>query len=247
VNINGDYSNPLPLVFLPRKTELKGASDWDKLAYRGGAVGNAAGNTYTPPATTALVAEATPNDVAPVKMMYDVRVDGYNYIRIGKGQTRNVRFRIVNDGTQPDSYSVTVGISRNAGYVDLSSVPAEASLKAGESVSISIPVSVPRNNVAEPDRQGNVLSFNMVVASKTQSLSPAVGGGLSVDVFVPSGVTGDFNGDGVVDLDDLGVIQKSLNVSVDNNDPRDLNFDGRIDAVDARLLTTLCDKPRCAR
>jgi hypothetical protein len=30
------------------------------------------------------------------------------------------------------------------------------------------------------------------------------------------------------------------------NDLRDLNGDGKIDALDSRILTTLCTRPRCA-
>lgn len=62
-----------------------------------------------------------------------------------------------------------------------------------------------------------------------------------------SGVRGDLNGDGVVDLSDLAILQSALNTKTATpNDPRDLNHDGKIDALDARVLTTLCTYPRCA-
>ena len=60
-------------------------------------------------------------------------------------------------------------------------------------------------------------------------------------------IRGDFNGDGVVDIFDLNVINAVLNTAATVvADDRDLNKDGRIDALDLRILTTLCTRPRCA-
>ncbi len=57
---------------------------------------------------------------------------------------------------------------------------------------------------------------------------------------------GDLDGDGDVDTDDLAVLQRYLNNPATTDDPKDLNRDGRIDALDARILTTLCTRSRCA-
>lgn len=57
---------------------------------------------------------------------------------------------------------------------------------------------------------------------------------------------GDLNRDGSVDSRDVAFITGALN-SVPNGpwDPRDVNRDGAINVLDARLVVTLCSKPRC--
>lgn len=70
---------------------------------------------------------------------------------------------------------------------------------------------------------------------------------IAVPIFVPQSTHGDLNGDGKVDLEDVAIIQGALNsTAVGPNDARDLNHDGVINALDARILTTLCTYPRCA-
>jgi hypothetical protein len=69
----------------------------------------------------------------------------------------------------------------------------------------------------------------------------------SVTVNVPLLKEGDLNGDGIIDTDDLNILDSYLNRSANGpNDSRDLNHDGKIDALDARILITLCTYPRCA-
>jgi hypothetical protein len=66
-------------------------------------------------------------------------------------------------------------------------------------------------------------------------------------VQVLGGIRGDFNADGIVDIEDLSIITSSLNTPANGpSDARDLNHDGKIDALDARILETLCTYPRCA-
>lgn len=68
-----------------------------------------------------------------------------------------------------------------------------------------------------------------------------------VSVSVPNSVRGDLNGDGRVDTVDLNILDSYLNTPANGpNDARDLNHDGVINALDARILTTLCTYPRCA-
>lgn len=70
---------------------------------------------------------------------------------------------------------------------------------------------------------------------------------VSVKISVPANIRGDFNGDGHVDKDDLNFILAALNTPANGpNDARDLNHDGVINALDARILVTLCTKPGCA-
>jgi hypothetical protein len=69
----------------------------------------------------------------------------------------------------------------------------------------------------------------------------------STTVTVGGAVRGDLNNDGLVDIDDLNILDSVLNTPANGpNDARDLNHDGVINALDARILVTLCTYPRCA-
>ena len=60
-------------------------------------------------------------------------------------------------------------------------------------------------------------------------------------------VIGDLDNDGDVDRDDLNILLASRNQpSSGPDDPKDLDGDGMITALDARKLTQLCTRPRCA-
>ncbi len=68
--------------------------------------------------------------------------------------------------------------------------------------------------------------------------------GLSVE---DAPLLGDLDSDGDVDQSDLNVVLAARNTKASGpNDPRDLDFDGRITALDARKLTSLCTRVRCA-
>lgn len=58
---------------------------------------------------------------------------------------------------------------------------------------------------------------------------------------------GDVNGDQVVDDRDLWIVMRTLPAGVGPNDPRDLDYDGRVTISDARLLVLYCTKPNCAQ
>src|SRR3984885_10662858 len=98
-----------------------------------------------------------------------------------------------------------------------------------------------------------------VAAVSTTGIITATGGGnttifvsasgiqASVPVSVPPALRGDLNGDGKVDQDDLNVILPALNTPATKPaDARDLNRDGSINALDSRILVTLCSRPDCA-
>ena len=75
-------------------------------------------------------------------------------------------------------------------------------------------------------------------------------GSLTTRVGVSVGVValrGDFNLDGVVDQRDIDYLTRFLNTqAASSSDARDLNGDGLINALDLRVLTTICTRPRCA-
>jgi Dockerin type I domain len=68
-----------------------------------------------------------------------------------------------------------------------------------------------------------------------------------IHVSVPPAIRGDLNGDGIVDKSDVAVIMDALNTPANGpNDARDLNHDGVINLLDARIAATLCTHPLCA-
>ena len=82
--------------------------------------------------------------------------------------------------------------------------------------------------------------FELVVGAGVRESVPT-----RISIVVPK--LGDINLDGVVDSNDLNLILAALNKPANGpNDLRDLNGDGKIDALDSRKLITLCTRPRCA-
>ena len=82
--------------------------------------------------------------------------------------------------------------------------------------------------------------FSLVVNDGLNDSQPA-----SVTVTVP--ILGDIDGDSDVDNNDLSRITSALNTKASGpNDLRDLNGDGKIDALDSRILVTRCTRARCA-
>jgi hypothetical protein len=106
----------------------------------------------------------------------------------------------------------------------------------------------------------SVTSQNPSVASFGNGIVTAVGSGqttltvrygaltpVTVVVTVPKSIPGDLNGDGQVDTSDLNIILAALNTPANGpSDARDLNHDGVINALDARILVTLCTHSGCA-
>ena len=69
----------------------------------------------------------------------------------------------------------------------------------------------------------------------------------NAEATVKSTITGDYDGDGDVDTDDINILNAFRNRPANpSGDARDLNGDGKIDALDLRILTTRCTRSRCA-
>jgi hypothetical protein len=93
-----------------------------------------------------------------------------------------------------------------------------------------------------------VSTTGIVTATGPGTGNIVVNGTVTIPVVVPSAARGDLNGDGKVNLDDLNILEEALNTpAIKPADARDLNRDGVINALDARVLITLCTKPGCAR
>jgi pimeloyl-ACP methyl ester carboxylesterase len=85
-----------------------------------------------------------------------------------------------------------------------------------------------------------VYRFSLTIGDGVATSAPSY-----VTITVP--VRGDMDGDGDVDIDDVNIITAARNtLATGPNDVRDLNGDGKIDALDARIAATLCTRLRCA-
>ena len=117
------------------------------------------------------------------------------------------------------------------------------------SASQRLSFSADASGVASVDSSGVVLGVGagtaIIIPSYRNVSGAVISGSCSVDV--PALAVGDLDGNGTVDLDDVAILQSYLNQpSTGPSDARDLNHDGKIDALDLRLMTNLCTRPRCA-
>jgi hypothetical protein len=69
----------------------------------------------------------------------------------------------------------------------------------------------------------------------------------SLPISIPQNNSGDLNGDGKVDVDDINILRIALKTLANApNDARDLNHDGKITTKDVSLLKKLCTFKKCA-
>jgi hypothetical protein len=99
----------------------------------------------------------------------------------------------------------------------------------------------------EADRDGDGIADTadncLTAANSDQIDSDSDGEGDACE----SGVVGDFDNDGDVDRIDLNILLNWRNIAaVGPTDPKDLDHDGRITALDARKLVLLCTRLNCA-
>lgn len=120
----------------------------------------------------------------------------------------------------------------------------------------------PRIVQAERDYEGptwrDSANFQLIVpyfksSGRVDLIESATGNvKLSVDISKYATVMapktkGDIDGDGDIDNNDLNIIIAARNKpATGSDDPRDLDGDGKITALDARKLTLICTRPRCA-
>jgi hypothetical protein len=167
------------------------------------------------------------------------------------------------NGNQIISSAVNVQVERADQPTSISPDPPAANLRfVGDSLPLSVFAIFTGNARLDITRSSllSVTSQNPSVAAYSNGIVTAVGGGkttlsvqygalgpVTVAVTVPTSIAGDLNGDGQVDKSDLNIIMAALNTSANGlNDARDLNHDGLINALDARILVTLCTHPGCA-
>ena len=110
---------------------------------------------------------------------------------------------------------------------------------------------------------GNITTsfHSSIPAGSVISQNPASGSsavpGMAVDLEISLGLflpvpgdvdgDGDGDGDGDVDRDDINIILQARGTSANSpNDPRDVDGDGMITVLDARLMVRFCTRPRCA-
>jgi len=88
--------------------------------------------------------------------------------------------------------------------------------------------------------QVDIVHANAEFAAQTSDHDPDV-----VRFTLPK--AGDVDGDGDVDRDDVNAITAARNTNANGPyDPRNMNSDARIDAVDARLAVLACTRPNCS-
>ncbi len=102
-------------------------------------------------------------------------------------------------------------------------------------------------SIASVDANGVVTGQGPGQTQITVSYSGSTNISTTINVQVLGGKRGDLNGDGQIDIADINILTSLLNTpAAGPNDSHDVNHDGVVNALDSRILVTLCTYPRCA-
>jgi hypothetical protein len=228
-NVNGDFDTS---TGQPIYSSLTSYNDWARLVFTGGSIGGSASGIDLVSFDDMAKSGELPTDELWAQRRDGARVLADKQIStIGKGQSTTIWITVDNLGDVADTY----GISRetNSPFVDFSAIPSTVTLNAKTSSRFSINVIRPLSGTYD------------VITIKIGATSHGFDWGTVDAKIFP---LGDVNHDGAVNIDDLNLLQKELNKSsTEFTADYDLNSDGKIDAVDARLLVNECTKPRCAK
>jgi hypothetical protein len=165
-------------------------------------------------------------------------------------------------GQQLASSPISVTVERADAPTSPSASPSIAYLRfLGDTLPITVWGSFSTDPIVDVTNSMHLVatSQNPLVATFNRGVLTAVGPGqttitlqygqisTTLAVTVPMYLRGDLNGDGRVDQSDLNILMAALNTAANgSNDARDLNKDGVINVLDARILVTLCTLPGCA-
>jgi hypothetical protein len=140
---------------------LESYNDWANLNFVGGAIGATGIDPGLPLETP--VEEITQDEDALIISLYKVSIATSGNMVVPAGSTITHTFNISNLGSNPDTYTITA--TSEAGWANLSGVPASLSLLAGASADILITVNVPALASA-----GTMEDISLSVVSQTNSL-----------------------------------------------------------------------------
>lgn len=202
--------------------------------------------------------KATPNALDKPPYVFSVSIPvgtsagDYLITAMGQSYPQNAKVHIqVEPVVKPDA---TLTLSPGSVYFDypgpvsyaMPYLDQDGMTSIGISRSKQLAVSVTDPSIARVNANGtDITALARGTTDVIYTMGPATGK-LRVVVEKGSGVKGDYNGDGAVDLFDVKIIQAAMDTKMATpNDARDLNSDGKIDALDEKILTTLCTLPDC--
>jgi hypothetical protein len=170
------------------------------------------------------------------------------------------------DDATLSSPPLTIDIERPDTPVGLDVAPAGISFRfVGERISILVTARYADGTAADATASsfvGYASSDDTIASVDDAGIVTATGHGTSgmtsivikygsqmaaVTVSIPPIMTGDLDGDGDVDQDDINILRSALDTpAAQPADARDLNHDGVINADDLTTLQSLCTRPGCA-
>ncbi len=159
------------------------------------------------------------------------------FLTISFGQIAELRF------DAPRGYFEYVGESRSYPVKAFDKEGRQVDLSNDERGAVEYSTSAPKIAIAE---KGGAFTATGSGEAWMYGSYKNLQASMKVSVMEQS-MRGDLNADGAVDSRDVEILRKYLNtVPRVKKDARDLSGDGKIDALDLRVLTTLCTRPRCA-